>query len=43
MIRDVNYYQNRIDLLSGRTNRDNGRIITKLKRKIRKLKENESK
>lgn len=32
--------ENRIALLKGRTSKDNGRIIKKLERKLRKLKEN---
>ena len=39
MIRNITYYQNRINLLSSRTGRDNQNIIAKLKRKIRKLQE----
>ena len=37
MIRDIRYYTNRINLLSGR-NKENGKIIAKLKRKIQALK-----
>ena len=43
MNRTVLHYQNRIDLLTGRSGRENGRIIAKLKRRIRKLQEQESK
>ena len=39
MYRNVLHYQNRIDLLSSRAGRDNGRIIAKLKRQIRKMQE----
>ena len=39
MIRDIRHYQNRIELLEGRTSRDNGNIVKKLKRKIRLLKQ----
>ena len=39
MIRNIAYYQNRINLLSSRTGRENQNIIAKLKRKIRKLQE----
>lgn len=37
MIRDIQYYQNRIILLEGRAGRENGNIVKKLKRKIRTL------
>jgi hypothetical protein len=40
MTRTKLYYQNRIALLEGRTKKDNGRIIAKLKRKIRLLDDN---
>jgi hypothetical protein len=43
MIRDIRHYQNRIDLMEGRSGRDNGNIIKKCKRKIAQLKEKESK
>ena len=43
MNRTVLYYQNRIDLLSSRAGRENGKIVAKLKRQIRKLQEQESK
>jgi transcription initiation factor IIE alpha subunit len=43
MYRTVLRYQNRIDLLSGRAGRENGKIIAKLKRQLRKLQEQESK
>ena len=43
MYRTVLRYQNRIDLLSGRSGRENGRIIAKLKRQLRKMQEQESK
>ena len=43
MMRDILYYQNRIDLMEGRAGRENDKIIAKLKRKIAKLKEKESK
>lgn len=36
MIRDIRYYQNRIDLMKGR-NRENANIIKKCERKIRNL------
>lgn len=36
MIRNALYYKNRIRLLSSRTNKDNGKIISKLKRKLLK-------
>ena len=42
MIRDIRHYQNRIELMEGRTNRDNGNIIRKCKRKIAQIKEKES-
>ena len=35
--------ENRIALLSGRTGRENGKIIKKLQRQLRKLKESGSK
>lgn len=35
--RDINYYQNRIDTMEGRANRENHNIVRKLKRKIRNL------
>ena len=34
MIRDIRYYENRIELMEGRAGRDNGNIIKKCKRKI---------
>lgn len=37
MTRDVRYYENRIKLMEGRTGKDNGNIVKKLKRKIRNL------
>lgn len=43
MIRDIRYYQNRIELLEGRTGRENGNIIKKLQRKIRNLQKQENK
>ena len=43
MIRDIQHYQNRIDLMEGRAGRDNGNIVRKCKRKIRLLKKQESK
>ena len=43
MIRDIRYYQNRIALMEGRTSRENGNIIKKLKRKIRNLQKQEDK
>ena len=43
MIRDIKHYQNRIELMEGRTGRDNGNIIRKCKRKIRNLQKQESK
>lgn len=36
-MRDIKYYENRINLLSGRKGASNARIINKLKRKIRAL------
>ena len=42
MVRDVRYYENRVALLSGRAGRENGKVIAKLQRKIRKLQEKES-
>lgn len=39
MIRDITYYQNRINLLESRKGKDNGNIIRKLKRRIRNLAE----
>lgn len=36
-MKEILYYQNRIDLLSGRSGVNNTRIINKLKRKIRAL------
>ena len=41
MIRNVTYYQNRINLLTSRSGRENHNIVAKLKRKIRKLQEQE--
>lgn len=43
MVRDIRYYQNRIELLEGRTGRENGNIVKKLKRKIRNLQKQENK
>ena len=43
MIRNIEYYQNRINLLESRTDRENGNIIKKLKRKIRSLQKQEEK
>ena len=37
MIRTITYYQNRIELLKSRTGKENGNIIRKLERNIRKL------
>ena len=37
MIRDVLYYENRINLHVSRAGRENGNAIKKLKRKIRAL------
>lgn len=37
MIRNRLYYENRIALLESRTGKDNGRIIAKLRRILRKL------
>lgn len=37
MTKDIAYYQNRIELMSGRTDRENANIIKKCKRKIRAL------
>ena len=42
MYHTVLRYQNRIELLSGRAGRENGRIIAKLKRRIRQLQAKES-
>ena len=42
-IRDIKHYQNRIELMEGRTGRENGNIIRKCKRKIRNLQKQESK
>ena len=42
MIRDIRHYQNRIELMEGRTGRDNGNIVRKCKRKISQIKEKES-
>lgn len=42
MNRDILHYQNRIELMEGRSGRENSKIIAKLKRKIAKLKEKES-
>ena len=41
MKRTVLYYENRIELLEGRDTKDNGRIVAKLKRKVRALKAKE--
>ena len=41
-IRDIRHYENRIELMEGRSGRENGKIIAKLKRKMAKLKEKES-
>jgi hypothetical protein len=35
--RDINYYQNRIDTMEGRSSRENHNIVRKLKRQIRNL------
>ncbi len=43
MIKDIRYYQNRINLLESRTGRENQNIVKKLKRNIRKLQKQESK
>ena len=43
MNRDVLHYQNRIELMEGRTGRENGNIIRKCKRKIRNIKKQETK
>lgn len=43
MNRNILHYQNRIETMSGRAGRENGKIIAKCKRKIRQLKEKESK
>lgn len=37
MIRDIRYYENRIELMEGRAGRENGNIIKKCKRKIRQI------
>lgn len=41
MIRNIDYYQNRINLLESRKGRENGNIIKKLHRKIRSLQKQE--
>ena len=43
MIRDIRHYQNRIELMEGRSGRENGNIIKKCKRKIAQIKEKEDK
>lgn len=43
MNRDVLHYQNRIELMEGRTGRENGNIIRKCKRKIRNIQKQETK
>lgn len=43
MIRDITYYQNRINLMEGRAGRENGNIIKKCKRKIRNLQKQKGK
>ena len=43
MIRNIEYYQNRITQMESRTGRENGNIVKKLKRKIRNLQKQESK
>ena len=43
MTRNVLHYQNRIELMEGRTSRENGNIIRKCKRKIRNLQKQETK
>ena len=43
MIRDIRHYENRIELMEGRAGRENGNVIKKCKRKIRKLQEQETK
>ena len=39
MNRDRLYYENRIATLKGRKKKDNGKIVAKLERKLRKLPE----
>lgn len=39
MRRDRLYYENRISTLKGRGKKDNGKIVAKLERKLRKLPE----
>lgn len=41
MIRDMLHYQNRIELMQGRTGRENVNIIRKCKRKMAQLRANE--
>ena len=41
MTRSELYYQSRINLLKERTGKENGKIIAKLQRKIRKLKQSD--
>ena len=43
MIRNIEYYQNRISLLEKRTKCDNGNIIKKLKRQIRNIQKQNNK
>ena len=43
MARDIRHYQNRIEVMEGRSGKENGNIIKKLKRKIRSLQKQEPK
>lgn len=43
MIRNIEYYQNRISLLEKRTKNDNSNIIKKLKRNIRNIQKQNNK
>lgn len=43
MIRDIQYYQNRIALMEGRAGRENSNIIKKCKRRIKNLRKQASK
>lgn len=42
MNRDVRYYENRISLLLSRKGSENGKIVNKLRRKIRLLEKNQN-
>lgn len=41
MYRNELHYQNRIELLTNRTGKENAKIVAKLKREIKKLEEKE--